>query len=216
VDYNKLSFQIILLSYYNSQRVDFTKLSVQIILLSYYNSQFFIMPKADSTAQYQYLELGHLYFLLPMHKLHSLISPSEMASLAFKADSALHKSTSNSMSLARILPVFCDLCPSSPARSLAAHDLSEEINGVKETSETEDFVYVPKLQVDDEDDVGQLRGLTRRCKYWKPALETISESPSPVMSFNLSIAPLLRQPKKGNHLAQSFSVNLKETRPVQD
>jgi hypothetical protein len=58
------------------------------------------------------------------------------------------------MSLDRILPVLCDLCPCSPDRSLVAHDISEEINGVKETSETEDFVYVPKLQVDDENDVG--------------------------------------------------------------
>jgi hypothetical protein len=77
----------------------------------------------------------------------------------------------------RLVPVF-------PGRSLADHDLSEEINGVKETSETEDIVYVLKFQVDDAHDVEQVRGLTMRTmssKYWKPALETISESPSPVM-----------------------------------
>lgn len=74
----------------------------------------------------------------------------------------------------RFVPVF-------PGRSLADHDLSEEINGVKETSETEDIVYVLKFQVDDAHDVEQVRGLTMSSKYWKPALETISESPSPVM-----------------------------------
>jgi len=140
------------------------------------------------------VELGHLYLLLPMHKLHSPLSPSEMASLAFKADSALPKSTSKSMSLARILPVLGDLCQCSAHRNLAARDLNEQINGVKETAETEDIVSMPKLHVDDADDVVEVRALSIRlmsCKYWRPALETISESPRLVTSSNLSIAPLL-------------------------
>ena len=59
------------------------------------------------------LELGNLYFLLPMQKLHSSPSPSEIASLAsltLKADPAFQRSTSNYKSLTRILPKLGDLC----------------------------------------------------------------------------------------------------------
>jgi hypothetical protein len=90
-----------------------------IILLSYYNGQFFIMPKADSTAQYQYLELGHLYFLLPMHKLDSLISPSEMASRfgSSQVDFEFHEPGQNPSCVLRFVPEF----PCRPARCHGCH-----------------------------------------------------------------------------------------------
>lgn len=140
------------------------------------------------------LEVGHLYFILPMHKLYSLLSPAEMASLTFKADSVVHRSIAKSMSLARILPVLGDLCQCSADRNLAAHDRKEEIIVRKKTEEREDTGFIPKLHVDDADDVGELRRLTMKfmsCKYWKPALETISESPKSAMSSSLLVAPLL-------------------------
>ena len=132
-----------------------------------------------------------------MHKLHSQISPSEMAS-----DSALHKSTSNSVSLARILPVLSDFCACSPYRDLAVDDvIDQEINNsVKETSQRDQhIVFVPKLRVEDAEDFGEVRGLSMRTMSWKPALETISETPRPALSIN----PNLR--KKGNHLVKSYS-----------
>jgi hypothetical protein len=58
---------------------------------------------------------------------------------------------------------------------------SAEINSGKETMKEKDIV-MPKLQVDDADELEEVRGLSMRMrrKYWKPVLETISESPRPV------------------------------------
>merc|ERR1711915_148817 len=121
------------------------------------------------------LESGHLYFLLPMHKLHSSLSPSEMDSLALQADLALRKSTSKSMRLAKILPVLGTQFRAD--RKVRAFNGGDESNGGTKTAEAQDL-GVSKSEVDDGDDLVQLKRLNlRNCKYWKPVLETIVESP---------------------------------------
>lgn len=129
------------------------------------------------------LELGHLYFLLPMRKLNHSLSPSDMASLPFKADSALQNSSSNYRSLNRMLPVLTHLCQFTGDRKLTAmsggDELNEAIGGAKRTAEPK-HIFSTELQVEDADAVGESSMRIVRVKSWKPALETISESPTPV------------------------------------
>jgi hypothetical protein len=109
------------------------------------------------------LDLGYLYFLLPMAKLHSVLSGTDMASLSFKANSAMKAATRRS-SGARILPVFGDLL---------MRPLSPEM---KTDDHLEEFV-VPKLNLEDVPElftaVQQLR--LSAFRSWKPKLETITE-----------------------------------------
>lgn len=122
------------------------------------------------------LTFGSLYVLLPMEKyLRRVLSPSDMASLnllAFQCNSGQRKLSGNS----RILPsVGTDHFYEFSSRNGGAeisHKLQEK---VAERS-------VPsKVELDEEDDqtlrlvLGDQR--IRRLRYWKPALDTIKESP---------------------------------------
>ena len=54
------------------------------------------------------LDFGHLYFLLPMAKLHSVLSQTDMAALEFKANSTM-KANRRRSSDVRIRPLFGEL-----------------------------------------------------------------------------------------------------------
>lgn len=113
------------------------------------------------------LEVGYLYFLLPMAKLKSVLSGTDMASLAFKANSAM-KAAGRSGSGARILPLFGDLMRPLPPE-MKSNDLLLE--------EEKEEVAVPKLNLEDDPELStalaELR--LRTCRSWKPKLETINE-----------------------------------------
>jgi hypothetical protein len=120
------------------------------------------------------LELGHLYFLLPMAKLRSVLSGTDMASLAFKANSAMKAATRRS-SGARILPLFGDLKRPLPPEIKRDVFLLEEGKQISEVQE--EVLVVPKLNLEDDPELtmalAQLRFNTGRS--WKPKLETINE-----------------------------------------
>jgi hypothetical protein len=120
------------------------------------------------------LDLGHLYFLLPMTKLHSVLSGADMASLAFKANSAM-KTPSKWSSGARILPLFGDFLMRPLLERKNGDLLMEEEKQISEAQE-EEFA-VPKLNLEDVPELSmalaQLR--LRTCRSWKPKLETITE-----------------------------------------
>jgi len=122
------------------------------------------------------LDLGHLYFLVPMTKLHSVLSATDMTSLAFKANSAM-KTASRWSSGTRILPLFGDFLMR-PLLSERKNDdlfMEEEIKISEEAQEEE--LAVPKLNLEDVPELSmalaQLR--LRTCRSWKPKLETINE-----------------------------------------
>jgi len=110
------------------------------------------------------LDLGHLYFLIPMAKLNSVLSGTDMASLAFKANSAMKAAGRNSS--ARILPVFGDLSVRPVLQEMKRDDHLED----------KEFT-VPKLNLEDVPElstaVQQLR--LSAFRSWKPKLETINE-----------------------------------------
>ncbi|GLJ44741.1 hypothetical protein SUGI_0940800 [Cryptomeria japonica] len=110
------------------------------------------------------LELGQLYFLLPMQKLKGVLSGTDMASLAFKANSAT-KGSGHGKNNAKILPLlFGDMLPE---RRKDADLLMDE-----------KAQELPRLNLEDDPDLStafeQLR--LSGCRAWKPKLETISES----------------------------------------
>jgi hypothetical protein len=115
------------------------------------------------------LDLGYLYFLLPMAKLHAVLSGTDMASLAFKANSAM-KPASRRSSDARELPVFGGLLmrPQPPEMKRDEHQ-DDVLAQEKE--------FVPKLNLEDIPElttaVAQLR--LSAFRQWKPKLETINE-----------------------------------------
>lgn len=117
------------------------------------------------------LDLGYLYFLLPMAKLHSVLSGTDMASLAFKANSAV-KPASRRSSGARVLPAFGDLLmrPLPPEMKRDDDDLEDVLTREKEFA-------VPKLNLEDDPELlTALAQLTLNAgKCWKPKLETINE-----------------------------------------
>jgi len=120
------------------------------------------------------LDLGYLYFLLPMAKLHSVLSGSDMASLALKANSAMKAATRRN-SGARILPLFGDLIrplPSEMKKDVFLLKEGEQISGAQEEE-----LAVPKLNLEDNPELltalAQLR--LHAGKSWKPKLETINE-----------------------------------------
>eukprot|EP01018_Ginkgo_biloba_P027359 Gb_05762 [translate_table: standard] len=122
------------------------------------------------------LDLGHLYFLLPMQKLHSLLSASDMASLVFKANSVLKR---KSKSTAKILPVFAYMCPLPVNRN---HDNKFDgefgMKEMKVEEMTEQEILVPRMNMDM--DVLPFEWGKQRlnsCRSWKPMLETITEAP---------------------------------------
>lgn len=117
------------------------------------------------------LDLGYLYFLLPMAKLHSVLSGTDMASLAFKANSAM-KPANRRSSGARVLPAFGDLLmrPLPPEMKRDDDDLEDVL------TREEEFA-VPKLNLEDDPELSTaLADLRlRTCRTWKPKLETITE-----------------------------------------
>jgi hypothetical protein len=120
------------------------------------------------------LDLGYLYFLLPMAKLHSVLSGSDMASLALKVNSAMKAATRRN-SGARILPLFGDLIrplPSEMKKDVFLLKEGEQISGAQEEE-----LAVPKLNLEDNPELltalAQLR--LHAGKSWKPKLETINE-----------------------------------------
>nr|ABK24016.1 unknown [Picea sitchensis]ABK25096.1 unknown [Picea sitchensis]ABK26172.1 unknown [Picea sitchensis] len=119
------------------------------------------------------LDLGYLYFLLPMPKLHSVLSGADMASLAFKANSAM-KATKRRSSGARVLPLFDDFMRPLPPEMKKDVFLSEgkQINGAQEEQLT-----VPKLNLEDDPELSTALAQLRLnpSKSWKPKLETIEE-----------------------------------------
>ncbi|KAL6010952.1 hypothetical protein ACLOJK_001395 [Asimina triloba] len=95
------------------------------------------------------LEPRHLYFLLPMTMLHSILTAADMLSLSNKASTVI-KRGGPSKNIGRIFPVFSDSCIfQSEAKPLPTPIQHHEPN--KRFS---------------------------RHRSWKPALDTIDESPS--------------------------------------
>jgi hypothetical protein len=120
------------------------------------------------------LELGHFYFLLPMSKLHSVLSGTDMAALGLKANSAM-KVTKRRSSGARVLPLFGELIrPLSPEMKSDVLLLEE---GKQSGRAQEEQLPVPKLNLEDDPELltalAQLRLKAGKC--WKPKLETINE-----------------------------------------
>uniref|UniRef100_A0A0C9S7I0 TSA: Wollemia nobilis Ref_Wollemi_Transcript_13498_1080 transcribed RNA sequence n=1 Tax=Wollemia nobilis TaxID=56998 RepID=A0A0C9S7I0_9CONI len=129
------------------------------------------------------LRCGHLYFLLPMSKLRSPLSPSEMDSLLSKADKGNNKkgrvpSRVCFSQASKIIPLLGDLVllPHGNRKTTVITDreLSEE-------KKKERGVLLPKLQVEDvvvaEESWALQRYKSSGSKSWKPVLESISESP---------------------------------------
>ena len=121
------------------------------------------------------LDMGYLYFLLPMTKLHSVLSGTDMASLALKANSAIKTATRRS-SGARILPFFGDLMRPLPLEVKMDVFLMDDGN-LQTSGPQEEQLVLPKLNL--EDDLELLTALLQlrfnSGKSWKPKLETINE-----------------------------------------
>jgi hypothetical protein len=117
------------------------------------------------------LEVGHLYFLLPMAKLNSVLSGADMSGLAFKANSAM-KAAGRSSSGSRILPLFGDLMRPLPPERKNDDLLSEEEKQISEVLEE-----VPKLNLEDDPELSTALAELRlkTCRSWRPKLETINE-----------------------------------------
>eukprot|EP01018_Ginkgo_biloba_P027364 Gb_05765 [translate_table: standard] len=123
------------------------------------------------------LEQGNTYLLLPMDKLRSVVSPSDMAALALRSESSLVKVSSNSKVMAKIFPVlFGDIwqLPIDRKDGIATGELCKQQEAVKMA----EFV-VPKLRLDDvpHQQLGFVNERPSGCRYWKPVLEAIIESP---------------------------------------
>ncbi|GLJ46354.1 hypothetical protein SUGI_0977120 [Cryptomeria japonica] len=125
------------------------------------------------------LELGHLYLVLPMSKLQRVLSGSEMASIAFRANSAMKKS---SKSVVKTLPGLVGVKPLVNGGGMCLQDndhLGGEFHyGPNDLIKTEE---VPKLNMEDLSDLqmGLVKYIRlRSCRSWKPRLETIREAES--------------------------------------
>jgi len=126
------------------------------------------------------LALGGVYLLLPMQKyFRCVLSPSDMASinlLAIQCNSGRRK-----------LPCKSRIFPAAGTGNLS--DFSS-MNGSTERSDQlhekiTDRFMVPKMELDEDEDQDRRTGLgfglsqhsIRGSRNWKPALETINESP---------------------------------------
>nr|ABR17317.1 unknown [Picea sitchensis] len=124
------------------------------------------------------LALGGVYLLLPMQKyLRCVLSPSDMASinlLSLQCNSGCRKLPCNS----RIFPAVCTGNLSDFSSMNDSAERSDQLQ-VKST----DRFMVPKLELDEDEDWPTRFGFVlshhklRGFRSWKPALETISESP---------------------------------------
>ncbi|GLJ46357.1 hypothetical protein SUGI_0977160 [Cryptomeria japonica] len=117
------------------------------------------------------LELGHLYFLLPMSKLQGVVSDSDMASIAVRAKSAMKKGSKNFEK--KIIPLFGDMVFQDKARD--HDDLGGDLPGGL------NIVVVPKMDVEGlselQIDLGKYR--LSKSRSWRPNLETIREADKP-------------------------------------
>ncbi|KAG6675904.1 hypothetical protein I3842_15G128900 [Carya illinoinensis] len=97
------------------------------------------------------LELRQFYFLLPMELLYSVLTHEEMSSLSYRSSKALKHGSFNN--LGKIFPVLGEFCmfPSE----------AKTFNGDQDT----DLQQEPVLQ------------RYSKQRSWKPALETIAETP---------------------------------------
>uniref|UniRef100_A0A0D6QZF4 DUF4228 domain-containing protein n=1 Tax=Araucaria cunninghamii TaxID=56994 RepID=A0A0D6QZF4_ARACU len=129
------------------------------------------------------LRCGHLYFLLPMSKLRSPLSPSEMDSLQFRADKGSNnkKGTASRVRFSqasKIIPLLGDLVLLPPGYRQTAVITDRESS---EEKKKEREVVVPKLQIENgvlaEESWALQRYKSSGSKSWKPVLESISESP---------------------------------------
>eukprot|EP01018_Ginkgo_biloba_P027362 Gb_05758 [translate_table: standard] len=134
------------------------------------------------------LELGHLYFVLPMQKLRSVISASDMASLELRWASAMKRpGTSCSKSIGRIFPLCGDF---GPLPRLIKHGIYDELEenssmdngrGDRGMAVVHDILQVPRLRANDLPELTWVLKKHRHgnFRYWKPVLETIVEAPRP-------------------------------------
>ncbi|KAH7549419.1 hypothetical protein ACOSP7_025797 [Xanthoceras sorbifolium] len=102
------------------------------------------------------LERRKIYFVLHMELLYSVLTHEEMSSLSYKATRALKKHASYSNNLGKIFPEFC-LFPSEAAKRVQMIDSSPAENG--------------------DGSVEREVRLYSKQRSWKPALETIAETP---------------------------------------
>ena len=93
------------------------------------------------------LEPRGLYFLLPMNMLYSMLTVDDMVSLSYKASKALKQG--GSKNIGRIFPVFGDLC-------LSPSEIKPLRPPIKYLHPKETYL---------------------RQRSWRPALDTIAESP---------------------------------------
>ena len=132
------------------------------------------------------LDMGYLYFLLPMTKLHSVLSGTNMASVALKANSTIKTATRWSSS-ARILPFFGDLMRPLPLEVKMDVFLMDKGN-LQTSGPQEEQLVLPKLNLEDDPELltalSQLR--FNSGKSWKPKLETINEFRP--LTFNILVS----------------------------
>ncbi|GLJ46351.1 hypothetical protein SUGI_0977090 [Cryptomeria japonica] len=119
------------------------------------------------------LEVGHLYLVLPMSKLQSVLSGSLMASIAFRATSAMKKSSKNGV---KTLLGLAGVRPLVNGEGMYLQDnghLGGEFHQDLKTAE------VPKLNMEDLSELQMGLGKYIKlssCRSWKPRLETIIEA----------------------------------------
>eukprot|EP01018_Ginkgo_biloba_P015270 Gb_41646 [translate_table: standard] len=119
------------------------------------------------------LELGNLYFLLPMHRLHTLLSASDMPSLK-----PISNSNSNSNS-AKVLPLSLESPrPLPPQNSKECYEQEECYQLLTDDNCPTTHYVLPRMNLQDIPDL-QMAFATFRlhsCRSWKPRLETINEA----------------------------------------
>ncbi|GLJ09141.1 hypothetical protein SUGI_0102530 [Cryptomeria japonica] len=156
------------------------KRSVKAAELMLENSQQFVShascvkagKRAAALVADEELQMGQLYLMLPMHKLNSALTASDVASLLlFQKNSSFKNSGTrrNPKGHSRILPVLTYMCPLPVVERKQG---KQAVAGSKRGNGKEDDICV-KTVVEVED-VPTIRRLSV-CRSWKPALETITE-----------------------------------------
>eukprot|EP00252_Welwitschia_mirabilis_P001067 TRINITY_DN1102_c0_g1_i1.p1 TRINITY_DN1102_c0_g1~~TRINITY_DN1102_c0_g1_i1.p1 ORF type:complete len:200 (+),score=14.38 TRINITY_DN1102_c0_g1_i1:831-1430(+) len=127
------------------------------------------------------LEMGQLYLLLPMSKLSSVLTATDMAAIGFwtkggTAAAALAASAAGAKNAARILPF--------PPHQ----DRRKDSEPRKDKEDEHCQLHVPKLSLDDVPDVATALAQLRlgSCRAWRPKLETIRESRPKLRDLMLS------------------------------
>ncbi|GLJ46356.1 hypothetical protein SUGI_0977150 [Cryptomeria japonica] len=122
------------------------------------------------------LELGHLYFLLPMSKLQGVVSRSDLASIALKARSAMKASSKSSV---KIFPMLGEMGFFFRGQSQTyLHENGHDDGDLGGDLECDlKIVALPKMDFEGLSDLQMGLGKYRvsSCRSWKPKLETIRE-----------------------------------------